>query len=890
MICTVKTTLITSSIIFLVCSLALSCPAFHKPAPVDGYEIHADGGIIYNPLSRYAREQGLLEKYDCVKKSRKTVRLGDYTLKVAVPDNMTAYDIVPIDYTLQWSADDAEFPVAVEAVAFEDAARRGDRKLFDLALPGVMDLDVEYMGSITANARPDWKHYLTPDFSDKPGKYPPFERKPFVRSGVVEAGDIVWFKFKYTNTGNTILDPEGIGGWLFTPQLFQKSPEGKYVLVGTPYNEYYRDKEYLYPGESREIWVHFRLLGDNGTPQGFGLAPGDYIVKFNAAYRAYSEFNPWLNLWDGPVFYIYEQPVKVEAEARDAPVAEGNVARSDSPENDKITRWIHTHEEFMTAFDCHIERPEDGSSVSGTLHLQPAPWTEKVVIKLITTSPVDIATVVVPVDVESDSLEISYNPDHQVSIIKDGMRHPVVWSQSMADMRANVQLGPFPERHIYENLKEMMSCGINIVGYTSMPWLYDDMHKLEVNHQGDAWKYFLDCARKEGLLAEGWGSYPYERASIQQIYNWITGSNIEMDLYPSDGYHAVSQSDPDLPMANAAAWMYQLKRWGDLYYQMERGHVPIGIEDTRGWMRPDLNIRYPVGERTKGEFREWLREKYGTIEKTNEAWGTDFDSFAAIDPEKDQVKNIFGHIWEYTDRTRPFHDWNRAMEDFDIFRTQLRVKNYKDTFDIIHKDVPQAEFLLRTEGGNVIATGIDPVDPNPHMRHIYYSQRRCAIIAEELAKSDEIIFHSDYTTVPYTPAELSRLTKQAVEDGIIPVYFPQFDNMRDIAINVKYGTEYQVHYNLPEPRKGQIMHTLTAVYPWFVATYEAGGVPGILWEDYQCDGFATETQKREMRFFARKLSEALNTDEAKRLRAKDLKKPDDSWRDIILAKPSYEVE
>jgi hypothetical protein len=129
----------------------------------------------------------------------------------------------------------------------------------------------------------------------------------------------------------------------------------------------------------------------------------------------------------------------------------------------------------------------------------------------------------------------------------------------------------------------------------------------------------------------------------------------------------------------------------------------------------------------------------------------------------------------------------------------------------------------------------------------------------------------------------------AVEQGITPSYLPQFDNMRDIAINERYGTDYQVHYNLPQPRKGYMMHCLTAVYPWFQATYEEGGIPGILWEDYQCDGFATETQKREMRFFSQKLGEAISTPQAIAARGKDVKPPSQEWRQRTRAQLSYHV-
>ncbi|MFQ3548246.1 MAG: hypothetical protein SNJ70_00670 [Armatimonadota bacterium] len=66
-------------------------------------------------------------------------------------------------------------------------------------------------------------------------------------------------------------------------------------------------------------------------------------------------------------------------------------------------------------------------------------------------------------------------------------------------------------------------------------------------------------------------------------------------------------------------------------------------------------------------------------------------------------------------------------------------------------------------------------------------------------------------------------------------------------------------------------------------------MPGILWEDYQCDGFATLTQKKEMKFFKEKLDKALNTPEAISARKAD-KIPSQEWRKNIKAIKTYEVE
>lgn len=211
-----------------------------KPAPIDSYPISSDGGIVYTPLSREAVKTGQLKEYDQAETVRATVRLDDITATFDLPKSSVAYDVVPIRYKLSWdkNIDAARFPIALEATAFEDESRRHGRDLYDLSLPGKIDLKVEYLGSITAHLVPGARHNLKPDMTDKPGHYPAFKCGPLVRSGVVEAGDLVWFKFKYTNTGNTILDPEGAGGWQFCPEIHKLNNKGQWNLFGRPYNLY----------------------------------------------------------------------------------------------------------------------------------------------------------------------------------------------------------------------------------------------------------------------------------------------------------------------------------------------------------------------------------------------------------------------------------------------------------------------------------------------------------------------------------------------------------------------------------------------------------------------------------------------------------------------------
>jgi hypothetical protein len=111
--------------------------------------------------------------------------------------------------------------------------------------------------------------------------------------------------------------------------------------------------------------------------------------------------------------------------------------------------------------------------------------------------------------------------------------------------------------------------------------------------------------------------------------------------------------------------------------------------------------------------------------------------------------------------------------------------------------------------------------------------------------------------------------------------------MRDIAVNEKYGTDYTVHYNTDVPVKGAMMHVLTPVYPWFKAVIEEGGIPGLLWSDYNCDGFVTETQERELRFYRDKLETFLASPAGIRMTTRGVRAPDNSWMKKTKPRKSY---
>jgi hypothetical protein len=459
-------------------------------------------------------------------------------------------------------------------------------------------------------------------------------------------------------------------------------------------------------------------------------------------------------------------------------------------------------------------------------------------------------------------MRIRHAPHNVMTVDEGGRRRAAILAQAMPGMRTGVQLGPYPERHLLAEIREMKRLGINLIANTAGGWWIGELtgskHPEPLSAQ---YKYWYDVlVRRVGMKLVGWSVYP---PSSRRWYDHGKPLLAPGSPAPADapvGYGdstGMDMADPAVPEVVAAWVKYQHARWGDLWFRTADGRMPIDIEDTWGWMRDDINLRYRVGPLTLDRFRSWAKAKYGTIEAANRAWGSSYASFGAVDPQADQGVEGDGlpHGPVYNKPDHPFRDWSPAVADWDVFRTELRMEFLRKTNALIRALLPGAELAIRTEGANMTVPG-DPTSASMHDRHIYYSQRRNAMITDVMLRADVLHFHSDYITLPYTEDEWRSATRAMVASGIIPMHLPQFDHMRDILLNDHYGRDYGTHYGLEKPRKGMMIHCLTAAFPWWKAAYEEGGTPGIIWSDYLCDGFATETQKREVRLLRARLDEA----------------------------------
>ncbi len=784
--------------------------------------------VRYTKLSDCARKNGTLRSYDGEAAVKGVLKAGGCRVEYSVPENPLAYDMVPIRYTISVPAGSRR--VMLESTAFEDAERAKNKPLYDLACPGDLSVKLEYLGSMSAHFDESKYKWLQPD-PDKcePVTEMPLVKAPLVRSGTVKADREIWFRFRLTNTGNTILDPEGFGSAQFLPSLMKFNPDGSraWDSAAQPVNLFERHLGYIYPGEKYEFWVQF-------APK---LDPGRYEISLNYGYRNHKTYDYWTNVWAAMTFAQLTVPLTIAEEAADTPV-KTSFRITDTSE--KMPGYLERFEEFMTSFD-YFEPSEKGFKKTGVMYLQPAPWTKHIALKLILSDPKAMSAAYIPVNTRTDHLKIAYNPDNEMTLVEDGVEKPVFVAQAMPGMRANYQLGPDAQERMLAEAKEMKALGVNVISNTAGGWWRNDFsHRLNVS--GMAYRYWYEyCVREAGLKALGCSVYPGNNSGSYQTSNFYRGADKK-----GTGEHV----DPGLPDAIADLVEYTYRLWGDTWYTTRDGRMPIEMEDSWGWMRYDVNQRYKLSDNVNALFAGWLKARYGTIAAVNKAWGSWYKSFDEIDVSPiDSVMRDNSRNERYRPSSIIMREWTEASEDFDRFRTERRMQFLSDVEKATRRFLPNACSSLRTEGATLIAKG-DPASEDSDQRHVFYNQKRQALIYDIVKETGALKFFDDYTTIAYDPEYFRQSLKEAREAGVTTFYLMQFDHMRDILLNRYYGRDYTIHYGLDKnaPEKlGMMIHALAAAYPYWRIAYEEGHAPGILWADYLCDGFATETQKKEIK-------------------------------------------
>ena len=252
----------------------------------------------------------------------------------------------------------------------------------------------------------------------------------------------------------------------------------------------FRHLDYLYPGDSTEFWANFYCPQQGDADWNWGLKPGDYRIDFRMVARFYDRYDWVVNVWGGTEFARLEVPIKA-AESFEQTSVKTSLLNHGTAGKQPVL--YAKYEEFMTAFHCHAS--SINSSLKDTLYLQVAPWTEYVTIKLILTDPLEIKLVHVPVKTDLSVLKIEYNPLNKNVIEQDGRQVPVFASQPMPGMRTGIVFGPFPEKHMYQRLKEMKDLGVNVIINTSGDWhIHEMLGPTHYNPHAYSYKYFMTGA------------------------------------------------------------------------------------------------------------------------------------------------------------------------------------------------------------------------------------------------------------------------------------------------------------------------------------------------------------------------------------------------------------
>lgn len=844
-----------------------------EPSDVEVTRLDSSDMLIYDRVKKEAEELGTLDKYKKSEKATGTLTLGKTTLKYSMPTDITAYDAVPVDYEIV--SGEKIMPIHLGVTAFEETSRYAeqDKPYFDCNLPGKVDIELTYLGYSNAqnvsSRSPKWRA----DFNDTKGTaYPEYEMindQP-VYSGTVAAKKKTWFKFRFKNTGNTILDSEGNGAFCFHPILQKKNASGEYVEVAKIDNYMQRLYDYVYPGETGEFWLIFQ--------DSYATVPaGDYRIVIYSQVRNERDPVGWAANYVGgrtvctDMFYF--SATKDGEITEPLPISHENVGII--PRNN----WLSVYEEFMSSYATFKKVSSDESApTKGTLYIQPAPFTETVVIKLMQANRQSSTMVRIPVNVETDSISIELNPYNDNYYVKeDGTREPLLATQSMVDMRGNAQMGPDAMSTVINDLKNMQEAGINMLTSTCA-FSYDPRNF-------DSFKFMMDTVRTMGgFTFAAYASYPSNSQLTINNATYANGGNFEKTMTPWGiaGYNE----------ANAIMAKYSYTRFGDMFFRGINNSLPIALEDTWGWMTVDHDWRFGmVNDEAISQYRDFIKKAYsGDINKLNKKYGSDFTSFDEIDPRTDGVYEPGMEAYNFTDKNGAvYKDWSNATMELDVYRTLARIDNYKKI--LAQCGITDAKIAIRSEGATWLAGGIKADTKNAHYRQVYYEQRRNAIIPEILSSSGLIYGCSNYGDLAPSPKETYELTRHSTDLGLTMLKMSSMVHQRDMCINTTYGdSKYVSDYNLKNKNlKGACVDVMSPAFPYLKAMYEGGGIPGIMWQDYYCDLFVTSTQYKELKFYTQKIKKMLSTEEGQKW-ATDFDKKTTDYTSDVKATWSYEKD
>ena len=348
------------------------------PSDIENNPLNENGWLLYNPISDAAKKMGTLNKYRNAKKVTGKLELGGTVFQYSVPTNVTAYDAVPVEYTV-YNEKGGYLPFHISATTFEEPERyeEKDGLYYDCNLPGRTEVEITYNGYMSAKADKSLNPLWNNRFNDKQGsEYPGFvlNEEELVKSGTVSSkNDYTWFNFSFKNVGNTILDSVGNGAFNFYPLLQKKNDAGSYETVrpDLPTDNYMkRIFDYLYPGESEDMWLLFVTNHVDAADGRYRLTPGEYRIVIQSQLRNERDRSNWQgNYVNGQ--RIAEDTFEFLVDEEGGMTTPNKVVHEDMKAHYMRNGWIGSYEEFQSSYQSLNSMSSDKNKpTTGIIYVQ----------------------------------------------------------------------------------------------------------------------------------------------------------------------------------------------------------------------------------------------------------------------------------------------------------------------------------------------------------------------------------------------------------------------------------------------------------------------------------------------------------------------------------------
>lgn len=226
-----------------------------------------------------------------------------------------------------------------------------------------------------------------------------------------------------------------------------------------------------------------------------------------------------------------------------------------------------------------------------------------------------------------------------------------------------------------QSLDKLISCNFNFVE-SYIPWVWHETEEGRFDFSGrtlpnrDLVEYLELLKKKDLYLVARPGPYIYSEYQGLGIPLWLIEKHPECRQKSSSGH-----MHPYLFAYNHPTYLGYVEKWYEKVFEVLKPYlgnpiIAIQIDNETGLMLSDSFLSpapnpRDYSEHTAGMMREWLKKKYGSIEKLNAAWGVQYNDFSSVEspiPRRKFHKFMTSPIFN----TAAFMDFQEFMEDWII--------------------------------------------------------------------------------------------------------------------------------------------------------------------------------------------------------------------------------